>query len=68
MEAWKKIFLSFSSIVFLSTKGLRFSSRRERDGLVVGETVRETTGCRVKEAAFFLVRSGEIRSIKPDEI
>ena len=42
MEAWRKIFLSFSSMVFLSTKGFRFSSREERDCLVVGEMVGES--------------------------
>ena len=45
----------------------RFQSYREQ-GLWYARAVRETTGCQVKEAAFFFVRSGEIRSIKPDEI
>jgi ATP-dependent helicase/nuclease subunit A len=45
----------------------RFQFYRKQ-GLGYARAVRETTGCRVKEAAFFFARSGEIRSIKLDEI
>jgi ATP-dependent exoDNAse (exonuclease V) beta subunit len=45
----------------------RFQSYREQ-GLWYARAVREAAGCEVKEVAFFFVRSGEIRSIKPNEI
>jgi ATP-dependent helicase/nuclease subunit A len=45
----------------------RFQSYREQ-GLWYARAVRQATGCEVKEVAFFFVRSGEVRSIKPDEI
>jgi ATP-dependent helicase/nuclease subunit A len=45
----------------------RFQSYREQ-GLWYARAVREAAGCEVKEVAFFFVRSGEIRSIRPKEI
>jgi len=45
----------------------RFQSYRDQ-GLWYGRAVREAAGCEVKEVAFFFVRSGEVRSIKPNEI
>jgi ATP-dependent helicase/nuclease subunit A len=45
----------------------RFQSYREQ-GLWYARAVREAAGCEAKEVAFFFVRSGEIRSIRPKEI
>ncbi len=45
----------------------RFQSYREQ-GLWYARAVREAAGCEVKEVAFFFVRSGEIRSIRTNEI
>jgi ATP-dependent helicase/nuclease subunit A len=45
----------------------RFQSYRDQ-GLWYARAVREAAGCEVKEVAFFFVRSGEIRSIRPKEI
>ena len=45
----------------------RFQSYRDQ-GLWYARAAREAAGCEVKEVAFFFVRSGEIRSIKPNEI
>jgi ATP-dependent exoDNAse (exonuclease V) beta subunit len=45
----------------------RFQSYREQ-GLWYARAVREAAGCGVKEVAFFFVRSGEVRSIKPNEM
>jgi ATP-dependent helicase/nuclease subunit A len=45
----------------------RFQSYREQ-GLWYECAVREAAGCKVKEVAFFFLRSGEIRSIRPKEI
>jgi ATP-dependent helicase/nuclease subunit A len=44
----------------------RFQSYREQ-GLWYARAVREAAGCEVKEVAFFFVRSGEVRSVKPIE-
>jgi ATP-dependent helicase/nuclease subunit A len=53
--------------VFGESLEQRFQSYREQ-GLWYARAVREAAGCKVKEVAFFFVRSGEIRSIKPTEI
>jgi ATP-dependent helicase/nuclease subunit A len=45
----------------------RFQSYREQ-GLWYARAVRESAGCEVKEIAFFFVRSGGVRSIKPNEM
>jgi ATP-dependent exoDNAse (exonuclease V) beta subunit len=45
----------------------RFQSYREQ-GQWYARAVREAAGCEVKEIAFFFVRSGEVRSVKPNEI
>jgi hypothetical protein len=45
----------------------RFQSYREQ-GLWYARAIREAAGCEVKEVSLFFVRSGEIRSIKPNEI
>jgi len=45
----------------------RFQSYREQ-GLWYARAIREAARCEVKEVSLFFVRSGEIRSIKPNEI
>jgi ATP-dependent helicase/nuclease subunit A len=45
----------------------RFHSYREQ-GQWYARAVREAAGCEAKEIAFFFVLSGEIRTIKPNEI
>jgi ATP-dependent helicase/nuclease subunit A len=44
----------------------RFQPYREQ-GLWYARAIREAAGCEVKEVSLFFVRSGEIRSIQPNE-